>query len=115
MGTFRQLSAADVQAILQGFGLTGYRGHAPIAAGTVNTNLAVDLEGGRRFLRINEGKARADVEREAAIVAHVAAAGVPTPAPARALSGTPFLPWEDSFVSLFPWLDGRTLTRAEVG
>jgi homoserine kinase type II len=114
MGTFRELSAADVQDILQGFGLDGYRGHAPIAAGTINTNLAVELEGGRRFLRINEGKARADVEREASIVAHVAAAGVPTPAPAIASSGTPFLAWRDSFVSLFPWLPGRTLSRSEV-
>jgi homoserine kinase type II len=115
MGTFRTLSPADVKEILAGFGADGYRGHTAIAAGTINTNAAVELEGGRRFLRVNEGKSAEDVEREAAIVAHLAAAGVPTPAPYRTAAGEPFLRWRDAFVSLFPWLEGRTLQRAEVG
>jgi homoserine kinase type II len=115
MGTFRTLSRDDVRAVLAGFGLDGYLGHRPIAAGTVNTNVAVDTSAGPLFLRVNEGKSLAEVEREAAIVAHVAARGVPTPAPWTTPAGAPFLPWADTFVSLFPWVPGRTLSRAVIG
>jgi homoserine kinase type II len=114
MGTFRSLSADDVRAVLAGFGLEGYTGHHPIAAGTVNTNIAVELADRRLFLRINEGKTLDDVEREGAIVSHVAARGVPTPSPLRTAAGEPFLRWQDSFVSMFPWVAGKTLTRADI-
>jgi homoserine kinase type II len=115
MGTFRSLSADDVRAILAGFGRSGYADHRAIAAGTINTNVAVELEAHKLFLRINEGKSLEDVEREAAIVTHVAARGVPTPAPLRTPAGEPFLRWSGTFVSVFPWMIGHTLGRAEIG
>ncbi len=116
MGTFRSLSDDDVRAILRGYGLdAAYRGHRPIAAGTINTNFAVALDDGPRFLRLNEGKALDDVVREAAIVDHVVARGVTTPPPVRAKDGKPFLPWGDVYVSLFPWVEGQTRRRDEVG
>ncbi len=114
MATFRSLSPADVGEILTAFGAGDYRAHQPIAVGTVNTNVRVETTGGPLFLRVNEGKSRDDVEREAAIVAHVAARGVPTPAPLRTAGGAPFLVWREELVSLFPWVPGRTLVRAEV-
>src|SRR5437762_11554152 len=103
MGTFRTLSTDDVRTILDGFGFDPrqYRGHGAIAAGTINTNLSVDTGRGRFFLRVNEGKALDDVQREAAIVTHVAARGVPTPAPLPARDGAPFLAWNGSYPSLF--------------
>lgn len=113
MALFRSLTAGDVREILALYGLT-YVGHQPIAVGTVNTNLRVETSDGLRFLRINEGKALDDVAREAAIVAHVAARGVPTPPPIGTLKGEPFAPWSGQLVSLFPWRPGRTLPRAEV-
>ncbi|HET6150439.1 MAG TPA: homoserine kinase [Polyangia bacterium] len=115
MASFRSLSADDVGAILRAFGAPAYRAHRAIAVGTINTNLRVETADGPRFLRVNEGKSEADVAREAAIVAHTAARGVPTPAPARAPGGLPYVRFSDAFVSLFPWLPGRTLARAEVG
>ncbi len=119
MGSFRSLSADDVRAILRAFGAPAYRAHRPIAVGTINTNVAVETEDGPRFLRINEGKSEDDVAREAAIVAHAAARGVPTPPPAFAPDGRAFVRWSPAgepgpIVSLFPWLPGRTLVRAEV-
>jgi len=113
---FRSLTASDVREILNDFGFAPdeYQGHAPIAAGTVNTNVRVETSAGPRFLRINEGKTSDDVGREAAIVAFVAARGVPTPPPAPTKAGQPFAVWRGQFVSLFPWSPGRTLTRAEM-
>jgi homoserine kinase type II len=117
MAEWRKLTAADVQAILRDFGVAGYRSHHPIAVGTVNTNVRVETDAGALFLRVNEGKSLDDVGREAAIVAHVAARGLPTPVPRVAASGQPFVLWKDQkdqIVSLFPWIAGRTLERDEL-
>jgi homoserine kinase type II len=116
MGTFRTLSTDEVTTIIASFGIDGAGcSHRAIAAGTVNTNLQVQTSRGGFFLRVNEGKGRDDVEREAAIVTHVAARGVPTPAPLTTRHGLPFLDWNGSYVSLFPWIEGRNLSRPEVG
>jgi homoserine kinase type II len=114
MAQFRSLSAGDVQDILRAFGAGGYRAHQPIAVGTVNTNVRVETDAGPLFLRVNEGKSEDDVRREAAIVAPRAAHGVPTPAPRVATDGAPFAAWRGERVSLFPWVMGRTLARAEL-
>jgi homoserine kinase type II len=115
MAAFRTLQPDDVRAILRGFGAPAYRAHLPVAAGTINTNLRVETEAGPLFLRINEGKTEEDVRREAAIVAHVSARGVPTPAPLRDPGGEGFVRWQGQLVSLFPWVQGRTLGRGDVG
>jgi homoserine kinase type II len=114
MAQFRSLSADDVRGILAAFSIAGYRGHQPIAVGTINTNVRVEVAGGPLFLRINEGKSEDDVRREAAIVAQVAARGVPTPVPIAAATGARFARWGEELVSLFPWVPGRTLARAEL-
>jgi homoserine kinase type II len=114
MAEWRRLDAEDVRAILRSFGLGGYRAHRAIAVGTINTNLEVEIDVGRLFLRVNEGKSLDDVSREAAIVEQVATRGVPTPAPLLSPAGQPFVLWRDQIVSLFPWVRGRTLTRLEV-
>jgi homoserine kinase type II len=116
MAQFRVLDPSDVVEILGAFGLppSAYVGHQSIAAGTINTNLRVETTHGTRFLRVNEGKALDDVGREATIIAHLSSRGVPTPAPFRATSGEPYARWRGEVLSLFPWLPGRTLSRAEV-
>jgi homoserine kinase type II len=117
MATFRTLSADDVRAILDGYealGAASYRAHAAVAAGAINTNVRVETAGGPVFLRINEGKTRDDVAREVAIVTHAAGRGVPTPVPLRARDGEAFEEWRGELASVFPWVPGRKLSRAEV-
>ena len=119
MAAFRTLTADDVRELLRRFGPRAapgaYQSHVPIAVGTINTNLRIETASGPLFLRVNEGKTEDDVRREAAIVSHAAARGVPTPAPRVAAGGDPFVPCSDgALVSLFPWVAGRTLGRAEV-
>jgi homoserine kinase type II len=114
MAEWRSLAAEDVRAILESFGIGGYRAHRAIPVGTINTNLRVETDAGSLFLRINEGKSLDDVGREAGIVAHLASRGVPTPAPLPASTSQPFALWRDQIVSIFPWVPGRTLARGEV-
>ena len=114
MALFRTVSDADVREMLAAFGVGGYRAHHPIAVGTINTNLRVETDAEQLFLRINEGKSEDDVWREAAIVAHAAAQGVPTPVPRAASDGLAFARWRGEFLSLFPWVAGRTLARAKL-
>jgi homoserine kinase type II len=114
MAEFRRLEAADITTILQAFGVGGYQRHSPIAVGTINTNVRVETAAGPVFLRINEGKTRDDVELEADIVSWLAARGVPTPQPHRTPSGAAFADWNGQLASLFPWVAGRTLARAEL-
>ena len=114
MAQFRTLTADDVREILEAFGAPAYESHAPVAAGTINTNVRVSTAGGPLFLRINEGKTRDDVAREAEIVSHAAARGVPTPAPLRTRAGAAFADWRGELASIFPWVPGRTLSRADV-
>lgn len=116
MALFRQLSSADVCEIVAAFGLDPalYVTHQPIAAGTINTNVRVELRDGPRFLRVNEGKQRDDVEREAAIVSFLAEHGLPMPVPLAAPAGERFVAWRGELLSLFPWVPGRTLSRGEV-
>jgi homoserine kinase type II len=111
---FRTLTAGDVREILAAVGAPAYRGHAPIAAGTINTNLRVSTAAGLLFVRINEGKTEDDVRLEAAVVRHAVGAGVPTPAPLATPDGTPVVAWNGALASVFPWVAGRTLARAEV-
>jgi homoserine kinase type II len=117
MAAFRTLTADDVLELLdafEGLGAAAYRSHAPVLAGTINTNVRVETSVGTFFLRINEGKTRDDVAREAAIVGHAAAHGVPTPAPRLTHAGEALAAWRGELASVFPWVPGRTLSRAEV-
>ena len=54
MAQFRTLTADDVREILSNLSPAApiYRAHAPIAAGTVNTNVRVETAEGLLFLRI---------------------------------------------------------------
>jgi len=114
MGNFTTLEAAEIQTILQAYGLSGYRKHHPIAAGTINTNIRVELADRPVFLRVNEGKPLGEVQREAAILEHIVARGVRTPLPLRTRDGLLYASWGSVFVSVFPWVDGQTLSRDDV-
>src|SRR5687768_4007597 len=59
-----------------------------IEAGTVNTSYSLELGAGRHFLRLYEEQGLPGAEAEARLLLHLAAAGVPTPAPLRARDGT---------------------------
>lgn len=118
---FTRLGDAELGEIAAAFSLGEVRAWTPIAAGTINSNFDVETARGRWFVRVNEGKAEADVAWEARLVEELAARGVPTPPPLRApgapAGGLPYaaLPGAaGKWVSVFPWRSGRHLAPAEV-
>jgi homoserine kinase type II len=112
---FTQLDDAEVRALAAAFGVGPLTGWREVPAGTINSNFEVATAVGRFFLRINEGKAEADVAYEAELVAALAARGVATPLPLRAVAdGRPYVAFGRRFASLFPWVDGRHRELGEV-
>jgi len=115
MGTFTSLDDDDVSRIAAGFGLGPVAAWRPIAAGTINSNFEVDAGGARWFVRVNEGKAAADVAWEAALCAHLAAAGLPVPVPRPGPDGAGYLDHRGLLVCAFAWIAGHHRAAAELG
>ena len=121
MAFFTTLDAHDVATIARGFDLGQVIRVTAIAGGTISSNFAFDSAtrgpGGdarRTFVRCNEGKPPEVVAWESALVAELAAAGVPTPAPLTTLEGGHVLHHRGLAIGAFPWRDGRHLAPAEV-
>jgi homoserine kinase type II len=117
VGVFTRLGDSDVEDIARAFALGAVRRYEPIAAGTINSNFAVETDGGKWFVRINEGKSEIDVAWEARLVGELAAGGVVTPPPVAARDGRAYAPLaaaSGKWVSVFPWRDGRHLAPDEV-
>lgn len=113
MADLTRLDEGDVRALARAFGLDEPSGWGVVAAGTINSNYWVQAGGRRWFLRVNEGKDEADVRWEAALVAELAAAGVPTPPPVPAPDGQP-VRHRDRWISLFPWVAGEHRGEGDV-
>ena len=113
---FTRLGEAELGEITDAFGLGRVVRFAPIAAGTINSNFSLETDAGRYFVRVNEGKAEADVAWEARLVETLAAAGVITPPPVTARDGRPYAPLTGTrkWTSVFPWRAGRHLAASEV-
>src|SRR5687768_6934894 len=99
----------DARALGALFGLDVAR-VTGIPAGSVNSNFRLDLVNGQRlFLRIYEEQGMEAAEREARLLAALAGAGVPTPAPLPRLAEHHGKP-----VAVFPWRDGGMICQASV-
>lgn len=87
----------------------------PIVHGSVNSNFALGLRGGgRAFLRVCEESARAQVEAQNALLAHLVACGVPTPAPLRRREGGTVGEHRSKPAVLFPFVPGAWLCQSRV-
>ncbi len=99
------------------FELGAVRDYRAISAGTINSNFELVTEGGRFFIRVNEGKAEPDVAWEARLVGALAGGGVITPPPLVATDGRSYTQLGDAprkWVSAFPWRDGAHLAATAV-
>src|SRR5262245_47201809 len=87
MADLTRLDDQDVRALARVFRIGPVAAWGAIPVGTINSNYWVEADGRRWFLRVNEGKEEADVRWEAALVAELAAAGLPTPPPVNGEDG----------------------------
>lgn len=107
-------SDEELTAFVAAYALGAVRGTRGIEAGTVNTSFALELDGGRFFLRIYEEQDAAGAAREARVLAHLAGRGVPTPAPLLARDGAAVRSLAGKPAALFPWIDGEMLCQRAV-
>ncbi len=96
------------------YGLGPLESARGIEAGTVNTSYVLELGGKRWFLRIYEEQDAAGAAREAKVLAHLAASGVPTPAPVVGSDGRSVRTIAGKPAALFPWVDGDMLCQRAV-
>ena len=119
MATFTVLTAPELNELANEFSLGTVRAFRAIAAGTINSNFAIETDVGRFFLRVNEGKSEDDVAWEARLVGALASRRVTTPKPMAAQDGRLYaaVPGGSSptkWVSAFPWRAGSHLAAGDV-
>ncbi len=118
MAQFTLLRDQDFTTICAAYQLGEVQSWRAVAAGTVNSNFALETDGGRYFVRINEGKSQAEVVWEAALLAALATAGVAIAPLCKTVDHRVTLPWttggESKYISVFPWLPGTHLAAHEV-
>ncbi|MFO0758622.1 MAG: homoserine kinase [Byssovorax sp.] len=116
MAVLTPLSLDEARALGARYGLvvTRVRG---IPAGSVNSNFELGLASGdRAFLRVYEEQTAASAAGEAALLAHLAAHGVPTPRP-LSFPGDPasfIAAHAGKAVAVFPWIQGESLCQARL-
>ncbi len=106
---------ADAQELLAAYGLGALRGWEGIAGGSVNSNFALETDGGGRvFLRLYEEQELSGARKETAMLERLARTGVPTPAPLRRLDGALVSTVRAKPAALFPWREGTMRCQAAV-
>ncbi|HEX9308968.1 MAG TPA: homoserine kinase [Anaeromyxobacter sp.] len=114
MALYTVLSDAELAAALRAFGLPAPERVRPEPRGGVNTNYHVWSGGRRLFLRVNEGKAEADVRFEAEVLRFLEAARYPVAALVLAADGRPFVPVAGRPAMLFAYAAGEEVLPAAV-
>jgi homoserine kinase type II len=104
----------DIRTLLRAYGLGSLKVREGIAAGSVNSNFAVESSAGRVFLRLYEEQGLAGARKETAMLGRLARAGVPTPAPLRRLDGELVSVVRGKPAAIFPWKDGTVRCQASV-
>lgn len=102
-----ELTAAELAELAGTFGLGALEASARIESGTVNSNYWIEAGGRRWFVRVNEGKAAADIDYEVALVDALRAAGVSTPTILATPGGDRAVWRRDRPVMIFEWIDGE--------
>src|SRR4051812_5049516 len=102
----------ELASFVDAYALGSIENARGIEAGTVNTSYLLELSKGepsrakRWFLRIYEEQDASGAAREAIVLAHLAAQGVPTPAPVVGRDGTSVRTVAGKPAALFPWVEG---------
>jgi homoserine kinase type II len=99
-------SEADLVALANAYDLGALESAEGMEAGTVNTSYRLVLGGRRFFLRIYEEQGPEGADQEAALLLHLAQAGVSTPTPVAGRDGRRTRTVAGKPAAIFPWVDG---------
>ena len=119
MAAFTPLSTHDAETLLSAYALGELRRLSVVTAGSVNSNfrLEVGRAGSERavFLRVFEEQGDEGARYDAALLAHLAARGVPSPQPLRRRDGEAVSHVAGKPAVLFPYVDGVHSCQRAVG
>ena len=115
MALLTSMSLPEAEALGALFGLRVV-GLEPVVHGSVNSNFAAELEGGGKvFLRVCEESDHAAVAAQNRLLAHLVAAGIPTPAPLERKDGQGTVAAHSGRpVSVFGWCEGAWICQERV-
>jgi homoserine kinase type II len=102
-------SEADLASLAEAYDLGGLDSAEGLEAGTVNTSYRLVLGGSPFFLRIYEEQGPDGAAQEAALLLHLAQAGVPTPTPEAGRDGRRTRTVAGKPAALFRWVDGAMI------
>lgn len=110
MAVYTQLAQEQLERISQAFGLGPLRSFRFVPEGSINTNVLLECEKGRFFLRHTTVRQPLDLEFEAGLLDHLGQAHFPAPSMRRA-GAAPYFEIAGGRACIFPYLAGEELTR----
>jgi Ser/Thr protein kinase RdoA (MazF antagonist) len=106
----------QLDRVLDGFGRRPVGAAVPVGGGTLNWNYRVETTSGPVFARRwRTGHAAGQIRAEHELLNWVAARGIPAIRPFKSRDGDTVMDVEGANWSLFPWVEGRTTVRGEIG
>jgi homoserine kinase type II len=114
MALYTTLDTAAFSLLAEAYGLGPVREFTGIPQGSINSNYRLVTASGRYFARHTTVRSAAELRFEAELLALLNEAHCPAPRLVSTREGAPFLELEGGRVSVFAWLAGEELTRAQL-
>ncbi len=115
MALYTPLSPEELEEVAARYGLPAPQRAVPEPKGSINTNYHLWVGGGRYFLRLNEGKADAEVAFEAQVLSFLAEAKFPAVRLIVPLDGGAHVPVRGRQAMLFAYCPGEEVAREAAG
>jgi Ser/Thr protein kinase RdoA (MazF antagonist) len=98
--------------VLRAYGLSSRQNPMPVGVGTLNSNWRVETDAGAYFLRRHRSDiSKERVQEEHALLAWVAARGIPVACPIATAAHTTVIDLDGALWALFPWIPGAPPDR----
>lgn len=114
MAIYTVLSVTELASAAEAFGLGEVLSATPIPQGSINTNVRLETERGRFFLRHTTVRSTEDLVFEAELLDHLAAKRFPSPQMLKTLEEQPCFSLAGGRVCIFGFLPGEERTRAQL-
>lgn len=109
-----ELSASDLEAVCDAWGLGNLKSFRGLPEGSVNTLYALDSASGRQVLRLSEGRTEQEIKFETALLRHLHNERFPVVELLPRADGKPYGVVRDRFACVFTWAAGYHLSPRDV-